>query len=128
MANLCQFSELSKASYVAFNNSGKLKRYKELIINQLSVSPKTRNELVPLVNACYPSNITAPLIQLENDGLICRCGVVQDKITGRMVTQYCLVQGGSSTEMLSISMHISGTYSSSTDVEFGFSDSKNTSL
>jgi hypothetical protein len=115
----------SKNSYEQLVNSGKYARYKDAIIQELQKKPRTRRELVSLVHAGNPSNLTAPLKALENEGIICRMGVVFDPVTKREVTQYGISvtqddQG--SPEMSCISMYISGTISSSTETPGTYND------
>lgn len=127
MAKVRKNSELSEKSYQAYLSTGKQDRYKQAIIRELSKSPRTRRELVHLVHAGSPSNITAPLKALENEGIIYRCGVVQDQITGREVTLYGLMaaqEPGSAPEMSSTSLYISGTISSSNHAEGPIKDAQ----
>lgn len=83
-------SENSKQSFLKLQESGKISVYQRRIIQSLSVEPKTRAELVRICKAKYPSNLTFPLRELENQGLIYRAGKKFDQRTNREVTVYAL--------------------------------------
>lgn len=130
-AKIRKNSELSSLSYQAYLTTGKQDRYKQAIIRELSKAPRTRRELVHLVHAGSPSNITAPIKALENEGVIYRCGVVQDQVTGREVTQYALVaaqEPGAQTENPCITIRFSGGISAHPDQEDPFNGNQNKPL
>jgi len=83
-------SDLSKRSYLKLKKTGRLKHYKDLILIELNNGSLSRRGLAELIKAKYPSNITAALSSLEDQGLIYRVGTEQDDVTGREVTLYGL--------------------------------------
>lgn len=109
MAKVRKNSELSEKSYQAYLSTGKLDTYKKAILRELAKGPRTRRELVHLVHSGNPSNITAPLKQLENQDLITRYDIVQDPFTGREVIQYCLapptIPLSNNRELLGYALH-----------------------
>lgn len=108
-AKIRKNSELSEKSYQAYLSTGKLDTYKKAILRELAKGPRTRRELVHLVHSGNPSNITAPLKQLENQDLITRYDIVQDPFTGREVIQYCLapptIPLSNNRELLGYALH-----------------------
>lgn len=78
----------SKASYEVFRDSGKHDSYKGLILQELQKQPRTRRELVSLVRAGNPSNLTAPIKSLEQEGKVCKVGTKFDEVTRREVSLY----------------------------------------
>ena len=87
-------SENSKLSYNEFVKAGKLSKYKSLIIIALSKESASRRTLTKKVKAKYPSNLCAPLKELENEGIICVSDNTLDAITSRLVSVYSLTEKG----------------------------------
>jgi hypothetical protein len=121
MVQKYNISENSKRSYQKLSESGKLTRYKALIIAELRTGSFTRRILAKKLKAGHPSNLCAALKELEREGFIMVLGSIQDTFTGREVNVYGLSQ----TE----SPYISIGDLHSTCVHFeGLLDSKNASL
>ena len=87
-------SENSKLSYNEFVKAGKLSNYKSLIIIALSKESASRRTLTKKVKAKYPSNLCAPLKELENEGIIYVSDNTLDAITSRLVGVYSLTEKG----------------------------------
>lgn len=85
-----KLSELSKRSYQELTTSGKLAKYKTQIIAELKKQPLTRRLLAKIIKAGAPSNICAPLKELENEGIIKRIGHIKDSLTSREVALYSI--------------------------------------
>lgn len=88
-------AEHSKNSYQDLIKSGKFSRYKRAILKELAALPATRRTLAKKLKAGYPSNLCAPIKELEKEGLIKVIGSVQDILTGREVNLYGLSQAES---------------------------------
>ena len=87
-------SENSKLSYNEFVKAGKLSKYKSLIVIALSKESASRRTLTKKVKAKHPSNLCAPLKDLENEGIICVIDTTLDSITSRLVSVYSLTEKG----------------------------------
>lgn len=87
-------AENSATSYKDFVKSGKLSKYKSLILIELSKESASRRTLTKKVRAKHPSNLCAPLKDLENEGLVCVVGQTFDVITSREVAVYGLTEKG----------------------------------
>ena len=92
MTQSYKVAEHSKISYQKLTESGRLTRYKAAILNELKVKPATRRTLAKKLKAVHPSNLCAPLKNLENEGIIKVLRSIQDKNTGREVNLYGLSQ------------------------------------
>jgi DNA-binding HxlR family transcriptional regulator len=101
----------SAKSYQEFLKSGKMSKYRELIVEVLSKGNETRRALTNKVKAVHPSNLCAPLKILENEGVIKVVGYVQDLYTSREVSLYGLCQRQVDVEFPLIS--IGNSYASS---------------
>lgn len=88
--------EHSKSSYQDLIKSGKFSEYKRAILRELAATPKTRRTLAKKLKAGYPSNLCAPIKDLEKEGLIKVIGSIQDILTGREVNLYGLVDASNS--------------------------------
>lgn len=84
-------SEYSHRSYSKLKESGRLNDYKTRILAELQKRPATRRFLAKLLKAGSPSNLCAPLKELENQGLISVTGSTMDEKTGREVSVYSLL-------------------------------------
>lgn len=84
-------SEYSHRSYSKLIESGRLNDYKTRILAELQKRPATRRMLAKLLKAGSPSNLCAPLKELENQGLISVMGSTMDEMTGREVSVYSLL-------------------------------------
>lgn len=104
-------SERSKTSFDEFVKTGKLAKYKNLILSELEKTCLTRRELTQKVKAKHPSNLCAPLKILENEGLIKVISHVVDPFTSREVSLYSLCGRSYSLEFPYIS--IGNSYASS---------------
>ena len=65
MYNETNHSESSKRSFNELVRTGKLSKYKALILKELEKASLTRKELTIKVNAIYPSNLCAALKYLK---------------------------------------------------------------
>ena len=71
-------TEQSVESYQKILKSGRMSKYRELIVQVLTKGNETRRDLTEKVKAIHPSNLCAPLKILENEGIIKVVGHVQD--------------------------------------------------
>ena len=101
----------SVESYQKILETGKMSKYRELIVQVLAKGNETRRALTDKVKAKHPSNLCAPLKILENEGIIKVVGHVQDDYTGREVSLYGLCQRHIDVEFPLIS--IGNSYASS---------------
>lgn len=104
-------TEQSVESYQKILKSGRMSKYRELIVQVLTKGNETRRDLTEKVKAIHPSNLCAPLKILENEGIIKVVGHVQDYHTGREVSLYGLCQKQVDVEFPPIS--IGNSYASS---------------
>lgn len=111
MYNETNHSESSKRSFDELVQTGKLAKYKNLILNELEKTCLTRRELTQKVKAKHPSNLCAPLKILENEGLIKVVSRVVDPFTSREVSLYSLC--GRSYPLVTPYISIGVTYASS---------------
>lgn len=111
MYNETNHSESSKRSFNELVKTGKLSKYKALILKELEKASLTRKELTVKVNAIHPSNLCAALKILENQGLIRVANYVTDPYTSREVASYALCERSYSLEFPLIS--IGNSYGSS---------------
>lgn len=111
MYNETNHSESSKRSFDELVQTGKLAKYKNLILSELEKTALTRRELTQKVKAKHPSNLCAPLKILENEGLIKVVSRVIDPFTSREVSLYSLC--GRSYPLVTSYISIDVTYASS---------------
>ena len=101
----------SVESYQKILKSGRMSKYRELIVQVLTKGNETRRALADKVKAKHPSNLCAPLKILENEGIIKVVGYVQDNHTGREVSLFGLCQKQVDAELSIISINNSGIIS-----------------
>lgn len=106
-----EVTKQSVESYQKILKSGRMSKYRELIVQVLTKGNETRRALTQKVKAVHPSNLCAPLKILENEGIIKVVGHVQDHYTGREVSLYGLCQRQVDVEFPPIS--IGNSYASS---------------
>ena len=87
-------SSRSTDSFFQLVHSGKISKYKDQIIKYLGASNLTRRQLTKLLKAGSPSNLCAPLKELENEGVIKIVGSLKDPLTNREVSVYGLIVDG----------------------------------
>ncbi len=100
----------SAKSYQEFLKSGKMSKYRQLIIQVLEQGNATRRVLTEKVKAKHPSNLCAPLKILENQGIIKVIDYVRDHVTDRDVSLYGVCQRPEAVELPIISISNLGTY------------------
>lgn len=111
MYNESNHSESSKRSFNELVKTGKLSKYKFLILKELEKASLTRRELTDKVRAKHPSNLCGPLKILENEGIIKVVNHVVDPFTCREVSLYALCEKSYSLEFPLVS--IRNSYASS---------------